>query len=99
MWARVHKKKNVRIPRHRFKEQSRQASYKKSACYTLTLKFLDQEVDYVEVIDSASFDWKLQVKELLYILKKQQELNKQINSEVSDSKTNKTYPQHQVEKE
>ena len=68
--------KTERILRHRIKEHSRQASYNKSACFTHTLKFPDHEIDYegVEVIDSASSDRKLQVKELLHILKNSQNL-------------------------
>ena len=97
--------KTDRILKHQIKEHSRKASYNKSACYTHTLKFPDHEIDYegVEVIDSASSDRKLQVKELLHILKKQPELNKQINSEASayNIKTLivKAYPQHQAEQE
>ena len=63
------------------KEHSRKASYNKSACYAHKLKFPDKENDFegVEVINSASTNSKLQIKELLHILKKQPELNKQIN--------------------
>ena len=98
-------RKTQRILRHRIKEHSRQASYNKSACYTHTFKFPDHEIDYegVEVIDSASSDRKLQVKESLHILKKQPELNKQINSEANayNIKTLivKAYPQHHAEQE
>ena len=46
-------------------------SYNKQICYAHTLKFPEHEIDYkgVEVIDN-----KLQIKDLLLILKKQPKL-------------------------
>jgi len=40
-------------------------------------------MDYenIQVIDSASSNFKLRIKELLHILKEQPELNKQLNSQ------------------
>ena len=54
----------------------------KSACYQHAKKN-GHEMDYenVEVIDTASTDTKLRVKELLHILKKEPTLNKQLNSQ------------------
>ena len=70
-------RKTKRILRHPIKEHIRKASFKKSACFIQTIKFSDHEIDYegVDLIDSASSDRKLKVKELLHILKKQLELN------------------------
>ena len=39
------------------------------------------DYDNVEVIDNASNDFKLKMKELLHILKTEPELNKQLNSQ------------------
>jgi hypothetical protein len=56
-------------------------------------------MDYenIQVIDRASSNFKLRMKELLHILKEQPELNKQLNSQ-SDYEIKKliiqAYPQH-----
>jgi len=56
-------------------------------------------MDYenIQLIDRASSDFKLRMKELLHILKEQPELNKQLNSQ-SDYKIKTLiihgYPQH-----
>ena len=50
----------------------------------------DHEMDYnrIEIIDKAGIDFKLRIKELLHILKRKPELNKQLNSQSkSDIKT------------
>ena len=43
----------------------------------------DHRMDYdkIEVIDRASNDFKLRMKELLHILKRKPELNKQLNAQ------------------
>jgi len=57
------------------------------------------EMDYenIQVIDHVSSNFKLRMKELLYILKEQPELNKQLNSQ-SDYEIKtliiQAYPQH-----
>ena len=53
-----------------------------SACHDHSRK-LHHTIDYenVEVIDTASNDTKLKIKELLHILKRKPELNKQLNSQ------------------
>ena len=53
-----------------------------SACHE-HCKTLNHTIDYenVEVIDTASNDLKLKIKELLHILKRKPELNKQMNSQ------------------
>ena len=55
---------------------------KASACHEHCAK-LGHTIDYEnpEVIDTASSDMKLKIKELLHILKKKPELNKQMNSQ------------------
>jgi hypothetical protein len=56
-------------------------------------------MDYenIQVIDRASSNFKLRMKELLHILKEQPELNKQLNSQ-SDYEIKtliiQAYPQH-----
>ena len=54
----------------------------KSACHQHP-KETGHIMDYenVEVIDTASTDTKLRIKELLHILKKEPTLNKQLNSQ------------------
>jgi hypothetical protein len=51
-------------------------------------------MDYgnIQVIDKASTDFKLRMKELLHILKRKPELNKQLNSQ-----SNYAYPQFRTE--
>ncbi len=55
-------------------------------------------MDYenIQVIDRASSNFKLRMKELLHILKEQPELNKQLNSQSDEIKTLiiQAYPQH-----
>jgi hypothetical protein len=56
-------------------------------------------MDYenIQIIDRASSNFKLRIKDLLHILKEQPELNKQLNSQ-SDYEIKtliiQTYPQH-----
>jgi hypothetical protein len=70
---------------------------KKSACYEHE-KATGHKIDYdgVKVVDNASTDFRVRIKELLHILKKKPELNKQLNSQSSyEIKTLiiKAYPQ------
>ena len=69
--------KTVRILGRRLHEHE---TSKTSACYEHCAK-LGHTIDYKnpEVIDTASSDMKLKIKELLHILKKKPELNKQMN--------------------
>ena len=52
----------------------------------------------IQVIDRASSNFKLRIKELLHILKEQPELNKQLNSqsdyEIKTCLSIQAYPQH-----
>ena len=54
--------------------------------------------DNIQVIDRASSNFKLRMKELLHILKEQPELNKQLNSqsdyEIKTLIIIQAYPQH-----
>jgi len=73
----------------------------KSACYQHTIEYPDHKMDYknVQVIDRASNDFKLRMKELLHILKKKPVLNKQMNAQSSfEIKTYiiQAYEQHRV---
>ena len=72
----------------------------KSACYEHIEENPTHEMDYekIQVIDRASSNFKLKMKELLlHILKEQPELNKQLNSQ-SDYEIKtliiQAYPQH-----
>ena len=58
------------------------ATTEASACHN-HCKSLNHTIDYtnVEVIDTPSNDTKLKIKELLHILKRKPELNKQMNSQ------------------
>jgi hypothetical protein len=58
---------------HRIKEHS--------VCYQNVEKNPGHQMDYenIEIIDKASTDFKLRMKELLHILKRKPELNKQLN--------------------
>ncbi len=87
--------KTERILYWRIQEHRKQKS---SACHEHHLS-TGHEMDYenIEVIDQASSDFKIRVKELLHILKRQLTLNKQLNSQSNfDIKTLiiKAYPQH-----
>ena len=57
----------------------------------------EMDFDNIQVIDRASSNFKLRMKELLHILKEQPELNKQLNSQ-SDYEIKtliiQAYPQH-----
>jgi len=55
----------------------------RSACYQHTIDNEGHKMDYdnIKVIDRASNDFKLRMKELLHILKTKPELNKQLNSQ------------------
>ena len=70
-----------------------------SSCHLHELEHPGHMIDYdnVQVIDSASNDFKLQMKELLHILKRDPDLNKQYNSQSSfDIRTLiiNAHPQH-----
>ena len=53
-----------------------------SACYQHIVDNPNHEMDYanIQVIDRASNDFKVRMKELLHILHTKPELNKQLNS-------------------
>jgi len=72
--------KTERILCHRLKEHKNDS---KSACHQHILANPDHEMDYngIEIIDKADNDFKLRIKELLQILKRKPELNKQLNSQ------------------
>ena len=72
--------KTQRILIHRMKEHSKNTN---SACYQHTIENHGHRMDYdnIKVIDRASSDFKLRMKELLHILKNKPELNKQMNSQ------------------
>lgn len=72
--------KTERILTHRIKEHIKSD---KSSCYQHTMDYPDHRMDYdkIEVIDRASNDFKLRMKELLHILKRKPELNKQLNAQ------------------
>jgi len=70
-----------------------------SSCRLHELEHPGHVIDYdnVQVIDSASNDFKLQIKELLHILKRDPDLNKQYNSQSSveiRTLTINAHPQH-----
>jgi hypothetical protein len=76
---------------------------KKSACYQHSVN-LKHRIDYenAQIIDTASSDLKLRVKELLHILKTEPSLNKQLNAQSDfDIKTLivQAYPQFRQENE
>jgi hypothetical protein len=54
---------------------------RKSACYQHVIDNPDHSMGYdkIQVIDRASLDFKAKMKELLHILHKKPELNKQLN--------------------
>jgi hypothetical protein len=92
--------KTERILVHRLKEhQKKKQTTNKSACYEHIEENPTHEMDYenIQVIDRASSNFKLRMKELLHILKEQPELNKQLNSQ-SDYEIKtliiQAYPQH-----
>jgi hypothetical protein len=72
--------KTERILKYRLKEHQND---KKSACHDHITKNPTHQMDYVnvEIIDRASSDFKLRMKELLCILARKPELNKQLNSQ------------------
>jgi len=72
--------KTERILAHRLKEH---ANDTKSACHQHITEHPDHQMDYsgIEVIDRASSDFKLKMKELLHILKSKPVLNKQMNAQ------------------
>ena len=69
----------MRILARRLKEHLKE---EESACHEHNTE-LNHTIDYdgVEVIDTADSDTKLKIKELLHILKRKPELNKQMNSQ------------------
>ena len=73
-------RKTERILIHRMSEHIKS---NKSACYQNTNGNEGHIMDYsnIKVIDRASNDFKLKMKELLHILKTLPELNKQLNSQ------------------
>ena len=89
--------KPERILAHRMKEHAKSNN---SACYQHIVDNPNHEMDYanIQVIDRASNDFKVRMKELLHILHTKPELNKQLNSQSDfEAKTFiiKGYPQHQ----
>ena len=72
--------KTERILKYRLKEHQND---KKSACHDHITKNPTHQIDYVnvEIIDRANSDFKLRMKELLCILARKPELNKQLNSQ------------------
>ena len=72
--------KTERILSHRMREHIKNES---SACYQHTVENPGHQMDYdnIEVIDRASSDFKLRMKELLHILKRKPILNKQMNAQ------------------
>jgi hypothetical protein len=72
--------KTERILVHRLKEHTKS---EQSACHQHTIDNPEHIMDYenISVIDRASNDFKLRMKELLHILKKKPALNKQINAQ------------------
>ena len=72
--------KTERILIHRMKEHIKS---KNSACHQHVEDNPDHQMDYanIKIIDRASSDFKLRMKELLHILKNKPELNKQMNSQ------------------
>ena len=92
--------KTERILVHRLKQhQKKKQTTNKSAFYEHIEENPTHEMDYenIQVIDRASNNFKLRMKELLHILKEQPELNKQLNSQ-SDYEIKtliiQAYPQH-----
>ncbi len=89
--------KTERILAHRIKEHAKSTT---SACYQHAIENPTHQMDYdnIRIIDRASNDFKVRMKELLHILHTKPELNKQLNSQ-SDYETKtliiKGYPQHQ----
>jgi hypothetical protein len=85
--------KTERILCHRLKEHASKAS---SACYLHTQEYPGHSIDYnrVEILDTASSDRKLRIKENMHILDKEPVLNKQLNSqyELKTLLINSAYP-------
>jgi hypothetical protein len=77
--------KTERILVHRLNEhQKKKQTSNNSACYEHIEENPIHEMDYenIQVIDRASSNFKVRMKELLHIMKEQQpELNKQLNSQ------------------
>jgi hypothetical protein len=80
MWCRIHRKngkdslsQDQRAPeKHEFRLLSAcRDEYRRS----------NGSDENIEIIDKASTDFKLRMKELLHILKRKPELNKQLNSQ------------------
>jgi hypothetical protein len=93
--------KTERILCHRVKEHRTSNT---SACYQHTKSNPGHKMNYdgIEIIDRADNNMKLQIKELLHILKQKPTLNKQLNSQSSyDIKTIivKAYQQFRESKE
>ncbi len=55
----------------------------KSACHQHTVQHPSHRMDYsgIEVIDRASSDFKLRIKEMLHVLKSKPLLNRQMNAQ------------------
>ena len=72
--------KTERILIHRKKEHEKSTT---SACYQRIKDNPNHQMDYanIKVIDRASSDFKLRMKELLHILKSKPEHNKQLNAQ------------------
>jgi hypothetical protein len=92
--------KTKRILVHRIKEHKKLES---SACQVHVSKYPDHQMDYdnVQIIDQASNDMKLKIKELLHIIQRKPSLNRQLNSQSSyeiQTLLIQAYPQFQNEK-
>jgi len=88
-----------RILQYRINEHKSKAASNKSATKKHTDKYPGHQMDYdnVEIIDHADNPTKLDVKELLHILKTKPEINRQLGSQSSyEIKTIliQAYPQH-----
>jgi hypothetical protein len=72
--------KTERILHHRVKEHR---TGNTSSCYQHVLNNPGHKINYdgIEIVDRASNNMKLQIKELLHILKQKPILNKQLNSQ------------------
>jgi len=88
-----------RILQYRVNEHKSRAPSNKSATKKHTDKYPSHEMDYnnVEIIDTATNRTKLEVKELLHIIKSKPDINRQLGSQSSyEIKTIliQAYPQH-----
>ena len=87
--------KTERILCHRIKEHKKCKT--SSCCQNEENEVHSMDYENVEVIDRAESDFKLRIKELLHILKREPILNKQLNSQSNYETITlivKAYPQH-----